>query len=263
MGGFWGYGPHYHGGCLGSLIGAALMPVLLAIVLVVLVISLVVSSVSELSQGGTVRYDEQAFQAYADQQYAKIFADTAYEDNILLVVLTADDANDYQYIAWVGDHVDDEINALFGDDQTYLGTAMSNSISDTDYTYSLDSDLGRVVKAMAQKIGTLELESSLTCQEENTNAPSRLYNYTDLPLTEATVNDALAQFTENTGITLCIVVADMDTVFERGLSTGTVVLLVIVAIVAILLVVTLVKRRRQKQAPETADSREKRYKDPY
>lgn len=265
MGGFWFFGPrhhhhhHYGGGCF----SAMLAPVILCVVAVVLLFALLVSGVGEIARGGTTQYDEQKFQAYADQKYAEVFEDTAYEDNILLVVLTAEDAYDYKYIAWVGDHVAHDVNALFGDDYTVLGQAMDRYISDTNYTYSLDSDLGNVIKAMAQKIDALDLENNLTCQEGNGNAPSELYNETKLPMTEETVNNALTQFTEKTGIACSIVVEDMDDVFDRGLSGSTVILLVLLAIVVILLVVSFYKKRRSKQNPEDNPNRNNRYKDPF
>ena len=255
------YGPvgGFGGGCLGVL----LTPVILALVAVVLLVSFLASGVSEIAQGGTVRYDEQAFQAYADGKYAEIYGDTAYEDNILLVVLTAEDAYDYKYIAWVGDHVADEVSELFGDDYSVLGQVMDSQISDTDYTYSLDTDLSRIIKIMAQRIIALDLGNNLLCQEDHAGAPSQLYNETKLPMTELTVNNALAQFTEKTGIPCSIVVADMEAVFDRGLSVGSIVLLVLFAVVVILLIVSLVKKQRSKRQPETAQNRNDRYKDPY
>lgn len=262
--GGWGYGRGYYGGgCLGPLISAAMAPILLGIIVIVMVVTMIGNAFTEVSSGGSVRYDEQAFQAYADAQYAEIFADTAYEDNILLVVLTAEDRYDYKYIAWVGDHVDMEVSALLGDDYTYLGQALDHHISDTDYTYSLDSDLARVLKNLAQKIEGLGLGDNLTCQEDTSDAPSKLYNYTQLPMTESTLNAALEQFTEQTGLPMCIVVAEMDAVFERSFSSMTIFLLVVLVIVVIVLVVSLVKKQQAKAKPETAQDRNDRYKDPY
>ena len=249
MGGFWGYGPRYYGGggCLGSLIGMALAPVIFGIVAVILIATLVLSSFSEIAQGGTVRYNEQTFQDYANQQYDKVYGGTAYEDNILLVVLTEEDAYNFYYIAWVGDHVDYEVSALFGDNQTVLGRAMNNSISQTNYHYSLDTDLANVVKTMAQKIKGLGLEENLICEEENASAPSQLYNYTQLPLTEETVNHALAKFTEMTDIPCSIVVADMEEVFGRGISGLSLVIAVALVAVVILWVASISKKRRAQQ----------------
>lgn len=265
MGGFWGFGPRYYGGgCLGGLISMALAPIIFGILAVVLLISVVFSGISEISQGGTVRYNEQALQAYADGQYAEIFADSAYEDNILLVVLTEDEnAYDYYYIAWVGDHIAGEVHWLFGDDRSYLGRVMDSNISDTNYTYSLDSDLGRVITAMAQEMQEMALPSNHICQEDRSQAPSRLYNYTALPMTEETVNYALEQFTSRTGIPCSIVVADMEDVFDRGLSGGTIIMLILLAIVVIMLVVSLVKKNRRKQDPDNDSRRNDRYQDPY
>lgn len=264
MGGFWGFGPWYYGGgCLSGLISMALTPIILGVLVIALLVSVIFSTVSEISRGGSIQYDEQAFQAYTDRQYSEIFNDTAYEDHILLVVLTQEDGYDYAYIAWVGDHIADEVSELFGDNNTALGRAMNSNISNTDYTYSLDSDLGRVVKAMAQKIQALDLENNRICQEANTEAPSRLYNHTALPMTEETVNDALARFVSLTGIHCSIVVEDMEDVFGRRLSFGSILLMILLVVIVVFLVTVLVKKRRGKQDPDGNSLGNDRNRDPY
>lgn len=245
MGGWW-FGPRYYGGgCLSGLVGSVFA---IVIVLVVL-IAFVGSSIAEIANGGSVGYDESKLQDYADQQYAQVFGDTAYEDNLLIVFLTTEDHYDYTYVAWVGDHIAPEIAELMGDNGTELGRAMANNISDTDYRYSLDTDLGRVIKRLAQKIDSMDLPDSYTCQEENSNAPSQLINHTDLPMTEETVEQALAQFTEMTGIPCTIVVEDAEAVFGRSMSTFSVTILVIVGVVALIAIVSALNKK--KRAEET------------
>ena len=225
----------------------ALGPIFAVIIVAVVLIGFIGASVSEIANGGSVTYDEAKLQAYADRQYTKAFDETAFEDNILIVFLTAEDHYDYVYIAWVGDHIDPEIAELFGDDYTELGRAMATNISDTDYSYSLDTDLARIIKRMAQKIEALNLESSYICREENRAAKGRLVNDTNLVMTEDTVNMALEQFTQITGIPCTVVVEEAEAVFGRSVSTFSWVSVILVGVVALIVVVNLVQKKKQKE----------------
>lgn len=162
----------------------------------------------------SVDYDEETFQDFANEMYEDEFGkSTAYEDNLLIVVLTDEDYYDYYYIAWVGDHIATDINYMFGDNDTELGEAMSDSINATSYKYSLDSNLAQVIETMEQKITALGLTSSFKCEENHAQVESHLTNKTNIDMTEQTVNDALENFTETTGIPIVIVVEDVDDVF--------------------------------------------------
>ena len=168
-----------------------------------------------------VQYDEEVFQDFANAQYKREFGDsTAYEDNLMLVFLADEDDYEYYYIAWVGDHIDPEISNMLGNNQTELGWIMEESINQTNYKYSLDANLATVVRSLTKKIQKLNLESSYVCQEDHIQVNSHLTNHTTLDLTEATVNDALAEFTGVTGIPMVILVDDIVDVFgtEKSIS---------------------------------------------
>lgn len=229
------------------MISSVLISVVIIVLVVVSIFSIIGDSFREVSNGGSVRYDEEAFQAYADDQYAQIYSDAAYEDNLLIVVLTAEDCYEFCYIAWVGDHIEAEVSDLLGDNSTTLGQAMNSYINDTNYRYSLDSDLARVVKAMAQRIRDLGLENNYTCQEDHSASPIGLVNYTDLPLTESTVNDELAKFREITGIPCAIVVEDMEDVFGRSVSGHSLVTLALLIGIAVVIVISLLSGAKRKQ----------------
>lgn len=255
--GGWFHRPHYSGGggCLGGLVGLVLVPVILIFVVVVGLISSVGSMFSGFSQGGTAAYgtsyDENAFQDYADDQYAAEFgSSTAYEDNILLVFLTEDEEfYDYHYIAWVGDHIAPDINELFGSDTTELGHAIASSVNVNSYKYSLDSNLAQVIQTMESHIVSKGLTSSFTCEENHAQVESHLTNKTTLDLTKETVNAALTSFTDATGIPIVVVVEDMDTVFAQQTSSGNVlktVLLIVAAVVLVVLAIVLIVRAARK-----------------
>ena len=79
---------------------------------------------------------------------------------------------------------------------------------------------------------------------------SHLTNRTQLALTNATVNDALRSFTENTEIPIVIVVAEMEAVFGKTMPMQyvlTLLLSVIFVGVAIYLIVRAVKASRNRK----------------
>ncbi len=229
---------------------------LLPVILVFFAIMLIFSSISSLgvafgdvASGGSVTYQEEMMQDYADSQYAEIFgSSTAYEDNILIVFLVDEDLYQYQYIAWVGDHVEKDINLMFGNNQTELGRIFSASIAE-NFKYSLDGNLAIAVESMEEKILAKGLDSSFKCDEKHVQVGPKLINKTELPLTEATVNDALVQFTESTGIPLVIVVEDSQDVFGKQIAASSIITLLfagILLVVAIVLIVKAVKKSKEE-----------------
>ena len=253
-GGFWGpryhrpYGYGYGGGCLGGLMGMLLAPIIILVVAITVFFSSIGTAISAASQGGVVQYNEEQFQDFADAQYAAEFGSAgAYEDYVLLVMLTDEDYYDYVYIAWVGDHIDSNIQRLF-DSQGAFGRAIQSNVNMDNYKYSLDSDLARVVEQMEQEITDLGLSSSHKCEEDHSNADSHLTNLSNLQLTQETVDTALTNFTEATGIPMVIVVEDAEDVFGRTMPAGSIFALIFAAVligVAIYLIVRAVKNKKQ------------------
>lgn len=234
---------YYGGGCFSGIFST----IILILVVILSLFSLVGSSFRGIAQGGTVQYDEERFQDYADTQYAAEFgSSSAYEDNLLIVFLVDEGHTDYHYIAWVGDHIAPDINYMLGSNQTELGQAMNFCINASSYKYSLDSNLAQVMGEMAAKIEALGLESSFTCTENHGQVTSHLTNHSDLRLTDSTVNDALSAFTEKTGIPVVIVVEDMEDVFGRTMPIGSIAVVAVVAVIAIVLVVNVIRRRRKQ-----------------
>ena len=105
---------------------------------------------------------------------------------------------------------------MFGNEQTELGEAMTTSISDY-HGYSLGGNLAQVVDKMTDKVVALGLESSFKEESDRTTvAYSEIYNYSNCKFTVDTVNNSLENFTEKTGIPICIVVDNETTVFGGG-----------------------------------------------
>lgn len=245
-GGWHHHSSHSGGGCLSYVI-----------FLIILALVFLPDMTSSGTFGSAGRYNENAYQDYVNGQYEEAFgSSTAYEDNLLISVLVDDDHYSYYYIAWVGDHVATEINHMLGGNDTALGQIMESCINQSSYKYSLDSNLAQAVELLGEQVGQLGLNDSFTCSENHIQVKSRLINDSNLELTNATVNDALAAFTEKTGIPIVIVVEDMDDVFSRSLPIGPIVLGVVVTalvIVAIVKVVGSIRRKRRVEPYQSFD----------
>lgn len=195
------------------------------IVILLIVVVLFVNMVGTFSFGGgdSVNYDEETFQNYANEQYKAEFGSTAeYENNLLIVFLVNKETDGYYTIAWIGDNVKSEISYMFGNEETEFGYAMLSSIGEY-YAYSLSSSLATVMETMTEEITLLGLDSSFrTGSSETTVYDSHLTNYSNISVTESTVNSALRKFTEETGIPAVIVVDDMEEVFGGGSSLSSI-----------------------------------------
>lgn len=229
----WQHHRGHGGGCLTQL----LVPIIMLVVILSQMFQSVGIGVTPLGRGGAVQYNEEVYQDYANTQYSEAFGSTgAYEDNLLLSVLVDDDHYSYYYIAWMGDHIITDINHMLGSSGTVLGDAMEQCINASSYKYSLDSNLAQVMEMLTDEIVARGLGNAFTCSETR-SAKSMLINDSGLEMTESTVNDALAAFTEKTGIPAVIVVEDMGDVFTGSLPVKTI---LISLVAAGLLIVTIV-----------------------
>ena len=257
----WGPGfgfrrPYYGGGgCLGGMLGAIIAPIFVLMFLFVWFGSMAGScSYVEVETNETPAYSADAIGDYADEQYAAAFGLTDdYEDHMLLVFLTEPECYDYYYIAWVGDHVKEDVAELLGNNQTALGRALGASVNAQSYEYSLDRDLAKVFSHLADQITSLALDGNHSCGTPDNSVNSHVVNRTTLPLSEQTLNEALEDFTQKTGISTVVVVEDMSDVLgnqEQGSASSTFPLrfsggtLFLIAVVAILLVVLITRSRK-------------------
>ena len=222
-------------------------PFIMLLVVGVLLFAMIGSTVANVANGGVVSYNETTFQEYAKKEYAKAFGSSdAIEDNILIAVLVNETSDGYYYIPWGGYNLKDEVVELF-DVGADFDQAMQGTIQDY-YANSLDGDLARVMRTMSRKIQNLGLDSSFYDEYSHENTPeSALVNYTTLGMSEKTVNDALADFTEETGIPVVIVVETMENVFGKSMPMEDIFILVVLlgmAGIAIYLIVRAVKNRK-------------------
>lgn len=249
----WGWGwhrPYYHGyyggGCLGGLVGLILAPIIVIVMAAALLFFSISSMVSDISTGGSYRWDERALQAYARQEYNAIYTDEeTYEDNIMILFL-ADAESDYTYayLGWTGDNISTGVDDMFGNEYTELGRAFEDSVPEM-----FENSLSKNLRSVVQKMQTAVLGVSDRFEDAPTAEAQdpKFVNHSVFNITDATVQNALDEFHEQTGISMSLVVADMSAVFEKGLDGGTIVMLVLGAGLLILAIVLIVRAVRNKK----------------
>lgn len=260
---YWGPRPYYGGGCLSGLMGMLLGPILLVIVLLLVLTGVVGSAFSSVFSGGEVNYDEASFQTYADGQYAAEFgSSSAYENNLLIAFLTNEEADGYYAIAWVGDNIQSDISALFGNEYSAFGRAIQNAVNESYYAYSLDTNLASAMDVMTDEVTSLGLDSSFRDGSSGADSSkSHVTNRTDLSITAETVDRSLKNFTEQTGIPVVIVIDDMETVFKKTVPVGNVLIVFVTVGVVIFAVYCIVRSvRRRKAAQEQQEETQNRYR---
>lgn len=212
------------------------------------IFSMVGSSFSTVLQGGTVVYDENKIQDYAQAQYDALFASSgAYEDCLLITFLVEDEEYyDYHYVAWSGYHIHDDVRDIFGNEQTVFGQTIDANVSVASYKHSLDKNLADVVDDLSAYIAALGVQT-YECTDDRGAVRSRLINKTGIAMSETLVNEALASFTEETGVPVVLLVEDRDVVFGRQLPIGAIFTVLVVIVIIVALVVSLVRKYNQKQ----------------
>ncbi len=250
-GGFYRRPYGFGGGFFGGILGIILLPIIAIVLCLILLIVNLYTTISVVAQGGQIVYDETVFQDYAMAQWDKHFTDTkSYEDNVLLTFLTFEDYNQYYCIAFVGDNVKSSVNEMFGDEYTEFGRAVTSSIGE-NYKYSLDSNIAMVMDKMTEEVDDLGLTSPFNEESGGTFVKSKMTNYTALPLTEKTVNDSLARFTDATGIPAVVVVDTAENVFGKTMPVTNIIISVITLAVIIgctIFIILKVKRKKQMES---------------
>ncbi len=211
---FWRRPYGYRGGCLGGLFGMLMMPVLILSIIVAIGFSFVGNAFTNIKNGGSVKYNETAFQDYANELYAEEFKNSSeYESNILLFFLTNKENDGYYAIAWVGYDIKTQISDMFGDERTEFGMVVKDSVNDEIYKYSLAPNLASIAEKMADEITSQTSDSPFKHDREVSGVESHLTNKTELEINANTVNTALEYFTEETGIPIVIVVDEQEAAF--------------------------------------------------
>lgn len=221
------------------------MPFIFILFAIVILISSFTSMFSAIANGGVTSYDYDTLQDYAYEQYFVEFDESAegFEDNILIVMLVEDEEfYDYYYFSMAGNHVNDATADLFGGDTTLLGRTIRMSLNSQSYKYSLSNDLKRVVSTMKSSVQP----DPFTCDESHT-ADSHITNKSDITIDAALVNEALDDFTAETGVPIVVVVEDMDDVFVKSFPSGLIFQIIITLGVIALLVFVVIRKIKESR----------------
>ncbi|MBQ8029827.1 MAG: hypothetical protein IJ262_10545, partial [Clostridia bacterium] len=161
-----------------------------------------------------IYYSEATMQEYANEKYLEFFTEEkTMENNLLLVFLTNEEADGYYTIAWVGDNIKREISLMFGEDTEY-GEALFENINNEYYAYSLDSDLTAVIKDMENHITDRSFSTPFEDEQIFSGETiSFVKNYSSLDLNEEKLNQALEDFSKQTGISCVLVIDSAEKVF--------------------------------------------------
>lgn len=229
------------------------MVIILVIALALFGVFSMVSSYKTVANGGLVNYDYDTLQEYADEQYAKEFgSSSAYEDNILIVLVTAENNKDFDWMCWVGDHVKTNITNMFGAQGTTFGNAILSSVNEYSYQYSLTSNLSSVIDTMESEIKRVAPDSSFSdiCTDTQHSNIAHVTNKTELSINAQTLNATLQSFTDETGIPIVIVVDTAENVFGKYVPFGDIMMIVLSLVilgVAIFFIVRTVKKNKNGQ----------------
>lgn len=251
----WGWHrPYYfgYGGFPGGWFSLLFMPILIIALSILLIIPLVISTIASVAAGGNVVYDAAVMEEYAYERYVSAFDGS--EDGIMIVFLTNEDNTAYSYIGWVGDNIASSINMKFGNQYTALGQAMNQSINYSYHANSLTSNLSMVIEIMTEEVTALRLDSSFRGPTTATNAESKLYNYTELSITDSIVNSTLAEFTAATEIPIAITVDTEEAVFGRTIPVAGIVLIIILAAVGGYMIYIIIRNVRAKRRYKGGDN---------
>lgn len=250
-GGFWFFGRRryygYGGGCLGGLAGLILAPVIMIVLAVVLFSVSVGSAFSSIANGGSVIYDEVKFQDYANDAYYSEFGSyDGVEDNLLIVFLVDENSESYTCIAWLGDNIKTSVNDMFGAEGTEFYYAVTSSVNESNYKYSLSQNLAAVMEKMTAEVEELGLATPFKNPEAKTSvATPHINNKSTLTINENTVNTSLADFTAKTSIPAVITVDSMENVFGKTIMTGDLIFVILSVGLLALAIFLIVKNIRE------------------
>ncbi len=251
-GGYYGGGYYrrpfgFGGGLLGGILGIILLPAILILLCAIILIVNLVSTISIIANGGQVVYDEEQFQDYANARYYAHFSDSkTEEDGLMFIILNYEDDQTVDYVAWIGDNVNNRINDLFASNGDF-GRALESYVNIDNYKYSLSKDLAKVIDYMAERVEMLGVDTPFIKDHDMSNAPAPDFiNNSGLKMNTETVEDALVRFTEQTGIPTAMVVDEAEDVFGKTMPVGGIIFSVITLLIIVFCVVYIVKKVRHR-----------------
>lgn len=222
-----------------------MLPIIFVLIFVLIFFGSFTGAISNIANGGSVEYNERTMQTYGNEQYAKAFGSSErYEENIMIIFLVNDKYDGFYTYACVGDELDVNVKELFGNEYTEFGYTVLNTVNSEYYEFSLSSNLADVMSKMADKVVK---KGSVPPEGFASEGLSKLTNYSSLALNEGTVNNALEEFTAETGIGASIVVEDMEKVFGKSISFADIMTVIIMIALLALIIYLIYKAVRSRK----------------
>ncbi len=236
-------------------LGVLFVPILILLAAALVLGVYVVSAKRQLNDEGNLGYDQVYLREYANGKYLEYFGESsAVEENIMLLLLVNDTCDGYDFVAWIGDNLVNDLRDEFDHEEE---TSFVNSCKvhmDGNYSQDLHTSLSAIVRDMKDVVLGLDLDTYYDDEDEVVDtsdlAPSMLYNLTDLQVSAA-VNDALVEFTQATGLSIVIVVEDVEEVQRESIAAFDIVMVLAVAVVVVIDVALLVVRIKNKKTGST------------
>lgn len=246
------------GGFFGGLFAALLFPIIIIFIAAIFLISSIFSVFTTAAQGGKLTYDEETFQAYANEQYAEQFyGKGAYEDNLLIVFAATEDRTYYEYLVWAGNHLkDDTYETAKG--TTVFEDAIENNIENGElFKFSIDNDLPNVVEDMTSALEGKEIFEKTCKDTEHVGEKSSLVinKTSDLTISEDDINQALEEFTQKTEIPVVIIIEDAEEIFETEYPVAEIVISVLIIGLGVFLIIFFI-RKYKKEKKEAENNRD-------
>ena len=151
---------------------------------------------------------------YASKAYKEVVQESpAPEDHLVIVFGVWRDRQGFDYVAWVGDHINDDTFDKVGSSNALLGKLLVKKVS-AWYGDTLAEDLALILPELAEAIRADSPQGCYTCQEEHSDAVSRWINRSDLVFeSTAELDQAMKDFTQITGIPLTLILEDERDIF--------------------------------------------------
>ena len=158
--------------------------------------------------------EEERLADFASARYELHFGDTAcHEDNLLLAFVVYEDCEQFSYMTWVGDHINDATFDQLRGEGTWLDDLLTRQV-ELDYRDTLSEDLSGAIRAMAEQIQSEAPAGSYTCSEDHSESPTGLHDLTELDLNRELIEASLEYFRETTGIPMVLVVEDATDLYQ-------------------------------------------------
>ena len=151
---------------------------------------------------------------YASKAYQAVVQESPTPEDHLVIVFGAwKDCEGFDYIAWVGDHINEDTFQKVGSSHALLGKLLVKKVS-YNYRETLAEDLALILPELAEAIRADSPQGCYTCQEDHSGAVSQWINRSALAFeSTAELDAAMKEFTRITGIPLTLIIEDERDIF--------------------------------------------------